>query len=282
MNKVWQTECGFLFTTLFSGLALSVPAQKPADEVMNAEKSFAAYSVEHGTKAAFLKFLDSNSVVFEAGKAVNGMTAWKQKNNAPGVLNWRPLYGTVSSSGDLGFTTGPWTFQPKTAQDSVVARGQYSTVWKKNKQGEWKALVDLGNTGVPALDSTVSTVGEESRKFIGGTWNNLLNREQKFIAQTKAADSAARRKRYEEAVGNVCLLNRNGQRPAKYRGDVSRATATMPAQIEYTVQGSGLSSAGDLGYVYGSTVMNNKPENYLRLWRREGKEWRLVLEVLRY
>lgn len=274
---------GSFFTSLFFGLALSTLAQKPADEPMNAERSFAAYSVEYGTKAAFLKFLDSNSVVFEAGNAVNGREAWKKKDNVPGVLNWRPLYGMVSSSGDLGFTTGPWTFQPKTAQDSVAARGQYSTVWKKNGQGEWKALVDLGNTGVPSLDGMVFTAGEESPKPVGGTWNNLLNREQKFVAETGAADSATRRKRYQEAAGhNVCFLARNGQWPARYRQEASLAIANMPPQIKYAIGGSGISSAGDLGYVYGSTRINDKAENYLRIWRREGKEWRLVLEVLRY
>ena len=56
----------------------------------------------------------------------------------------------------------------------------------------------------------------------------------------------------------------------------------MPQKIEYTIDGSAISAAGDLGYVYGTTTINNKPENYLRIWQREGKEWRLALEVLRY
>ena len=56
----------------------------------------------------------------------------------------------------------------------------------------------------------------------------------------------------------------------------------MPQKIEYTIDGSGISAAGDLGYVYGTTTINNKSENYLRVWQREGKVWGLALEVLRY
>jgi hypothetical protein len=57
-------------------LALSSSAQTTAvNDVLNAEKSFAAYSVSHGTRDAFLKFLDSTGVVFEKGKAVNGIEA---------------------------------------------------------------------------------------------------------------------------------------------------------------------------------------------------------------
>ena len=58
----------------------------------------------------------------------------------------------MAKSGELGFTTGPWTFQPKTIQDSVVARGQYSTVWKKQKAGEWKFIVDMGISKTPPFN----------------------------------------------------------------------------------------------------------------------------------
>lgn len=243
-----------------------------ADELVQAEKSFAAYSVAHGTKEAFLKFLDSNSVVFEDGKAVNGLKTWQKKNKSAGVLNWRPVYAFVSSSGDVGFTTGPWTFQLKTTHDSIVARRQYSTVWKKNNRGEWKALIDLGNNDVLSLNDTTLIAGKEEKKFIPGTRNNLLNREQKFIAQTKSADSATRRKVYEAAASrNVCFLNRNGQRLGQYELNAAAATAAMPAQIDYAINGSGIAAAGDAGYVYGTTTINNKAENYLRIWRREGK-----------
>jgi len=269
---------GFLLLSLFS------TAQKPlADEVLNAEKNFAAYSVAHGTKEAFLHFLDSSGVVFENGKAVNGIEAWNKKEAGAGVLNWHPVYGGIAASGDLGFTTGPWTFQPKSIRDSVVARGQYSTVWKKDKSGEWKFVVDLGINKTPAFDDGVYQFNNEAVSFVPGTWNNLLNREEKLIRQTSETDAAQREKFYEQVLSKkTFFLNRNENLPVVTLSDVNTALQSTPQKIDYRIDGSGISAAGDLGYVYGAAIANGKAENYLRIWRREGKEWKLVLETLRY
>lgn len=275
-------KCAFLLFFLLA--SISPFAQRSAvDDVLSAEKSFAAHAVAHGTKEAFLKFLDSTGVVFEGGKAVNGMAAWNKKPANTGILNWHPVYGFLSSSGDLGFTTGPWTFQPKTVQDSVVARGQFSTVWTKTREGEWKFRVDLGVSNTPVFDDALYSFSAGPVRFVKGTWNNLLNKEQHFINATQQADTMERKKQYEGVVSKIAFfLNRNGALPAVRVDEIGRAVATMPRQVTYSIEGSGISTAGDLGYVYGATKMNGKTENYLRLWRREGKEWKLGLEVLRY
>jgi hypothetical protein len=59
------------------------------------------------------------------------------------VLNWHPQFAEISASEDFGYTTGPWTYQNSLA-DTVIARGQYSTVWHLDKNGHWKFLVDFG------------------------------------------------------------------------------------------------------------------------------------------
>lgn len=258
-------------------------SQPSLTEVFAAEKSFAAHSVAHGTKDAFLTYLDSTGVVFENGKPVNGIKRWSSQDKRPGVLNWQPIFGGVAASGDLGFTTGPWTFQPKTIADSVVARGQYATVWKKNKEGDWKFIVDLGVGKTPSFDDLVYTFSDKPLKFIKGTWNNLLNREQKFAQSTNEATAPERVAAYKQALSTQAFfLNRNGRLPVKYLSELDEAINKLPVKISYTIDGSGISNAGDLGYVYGTTVINGKTDNYLRIWRREGKEWKLVLEVLSY
>src|SRR6476661_5544490 len=89
-------------------------AQKNMDGLVNAEKRFAAYAVANGTKEAFMHFIDSTGIVFEAGKAINGLASWAKKESRPGILNWWPEYAEIARSNDFGYTTGPWTFQPKT------------------------------------------------------------------------------------------------------------------------------------------------------------------------
>ena len=52
-------------------IAQAVVAQRSIVGLVQAEKNFAAFSVSHSTKEAFLEFLDSAGLIFENSKAVN-------------------------------------------------------------------------------------------------------------------------------------------------------------------------------------------------------------------
>lgn len=255
-------------------------AQNGATEVFDAEKSFAAYSVQNGTRAAFLKFADSNAVVFQQGKVVNAIEAWSKREARPGVLNWHPVYGFVAVSGDLGFTSGPWTFQPKTTADSIVARGQYNTVWHKTEKGEWKFLADLGVTNTPDFEAPALDFSRKQNSFSAGTKETLLKAEEVFIQST--GNALKRAKRYLAVLDDDFVLTRNGQPPVTNDKDIESMTSKVPQDLSFKIEGSSISASGDLGYVFGSTTNNGKNDNYLRIWHRKGKEWKLMLEALPY
>ena len=268
----------FSFLFVFPAFAF---AQTLQTDIANAEKNFAAYSVQNGTRAAFLKFADANGIVFEKGKPVNAIETWSKRTSAPGILNWRPIYALTAASGELGFTTGPWTFQPKSIQDSIVARGQYSTIWHKTPTGEWKFLLDMGVGDTPAFDSLVIAADEKNFGFTPGSIEDLQKAEDDFIRNT--SDPTSRRKAYVDAVSeNTFLLNRNGQLPTISIDKIGVLMQSMPDTITYKLLGSGIAKSGDFGYVYGSAIDNDKESNYLRVWRKENKTWKLVLEVLQY
>lgn len=72
-------------------------------------------------------------------------------SSAPGFsLRWTPTAATVSTAGDLGYTTG--TYQ-MTLNDPSGApapeRGKYVTIWRKAPGGQWKAVEDIFNTDAP-------------------------------------------------------------------------------------------------------------------------------------
>lgn len=268
------------FPLLFFSVPLFSVAQTAATDVLQAERSFAAYSVQHGTRAAFLKFADCTGVVFEKGKAVNAIESWNKRLARPGILNWHPIYGLLAASGDMGITTGPWTFQPGTVNDSVVARGQFNTVWHKTASGEWKFLVDMGISNTPDFDSMGFQFSDEKIEFTPGTLVELQAAEESLVQQT--TDAAQRAKSYAAVVSRQAfLLNRNGRLPVTSASGIAPLVSAMPA-VTYQQSQAGISRSGDLGYVYGNTVINGKEDNYLRIWRREGKAWKLVLEVLAY
>jgi ketosteroid isomerase-like protein len=259
----------------------ALSAQKNIDGMVNTEKSFAAFAVDHGTRDAFLHFIDSTGIMFDAGKPVNGLAYWQKRETRKGILNWWPEYAEIARSNDLGYTTGPWTFRQNTVTDSILARGRFITVWHRNDKGEWKFLVDLGVNNVPFTgDSNTKKIDMRVLGYKVGNQKSLLKCEEDFMMKTGSQES--RLKAYKENLGSEFLLNRNNNNPVTTTDSLGTLVGSMPAEVNYTINGSGISSTGDLGYVFGSTLINGKSENYLRIWRREGKHWKITLEVLRY
>jgi ketosteroid isomerase-like protein len=57
---------------------------------------------------------------------------------------WVPTHAEVSSSGDMGYTTGEYTLAFKSADGKTSQeKGKYLEVWKKNKEGQWKLIRDM-------------------------------------------------------------------------------------------------------------------------------------------
>jgi hypothetical protein len=267
-------------TAIVFFLVQSVFAQKGIDNLIKAEKDFAAYSVAHSTKEAFLQFIDSNSIMFDEGKPVKAIDYWKKREKRPGVLNWLPQFAEISASGDFGYTTGPWTFQ-NSIKDSVVARGQYSTVWYLNKNNEWKFLVDLGidNTQPGSEDEGIlDTPKEPDNSFAIAHVAPLVLADNNFNKLLEKRKSKA----YKAWLSNESILNRNGFLPATSSAERKVIIDSTPSGINCEMKGWNVSKVPDMGYTYGTAILNGKTENYLRIWRREKGGWKIALEVLRY
>ncbi|RYZ57245.1 MAG: hypothetical protein EOO14_11215 [Chitinophagaceae bacterium] len=261
----------------FLGLFLCkhASAQNGLDEMIRAEKSFAAYSVLHGTKEAFLRFADTASTLFTNGEPVNGYQLWQSRENKPGVLNWRPRYAEIAASGDFGYTCGPWTFQPGTTEDKVIANGYYFTVWKKNSAGEWKFMLDIGADTGPAMNDTAEIVQHaETRKGVEIT---MLEAEADFSRHYKMDSVNA----YALFASEKALFAREGTGIEKEPKQIQSPSNANEGQISFSALGSGLAPSGDLGFVYGTATLNGKKEGYLRIWRNESRGWKLALQLVR-
>lgn len=269
----------FTITNLLLFFVLTANAQQEIDNLIHTERSFAAYAVENGTKDAFLKFLDSTGVVFEKGQAVNGIQSWNKKEKSPGILNWHPQFAEISASNDLGYTTGPWTFQKSGIQDTVVARGQFNTIWKKNRNGEWKFLVDIG-THYEAANDASETEKIDAEKLTERPIHlaAIVETEEAFIKALKKDKNQS----YTKYLSRNSILNHPEMLPATGKEDQARVIASIPSGIQLSIIASGIATSGDLGYVYGTAVSNGKTQNYLHVWRREKEGWKLALDVLQY
>jgi ketosteroid isomerase-like protein len=70
-----------------------------------------------------------------------------QKDNH---LEWTPVYADMAASGDLGYTYGTYVFTTKDKTGKTVEEhGKYTSIWKKQKDGKWKVVLDMGNANTP-------------------------------------------------------------------------------------------------------------------------------------
>ena len=71
------------------------------------------------------------------------MSFLDQKDNH---LTWTPVHADMAASGDLGYTFGTYEFRSKDKDGKpTVEYGKYASVWKKQKDGSWKVVMDMGN-----------------------------------------------------------------------------------------------------------------------------------------
>jgi len=262
----------FLFFSLFFG-RINSRAQKGIDGLINAEKNFAAYSVVHGIKDAFLKFADSTGIVFDQEFPVNAIEIWNKRQNGSARLDWQPEYAEIARSNDFGYTTGPYTV---TQNDSVLARGEYVTIWQINKDGEWKFLLDLGVNNTPKL-LEIGLTKISAEKIQGNVSDDMLKAEQDFIASFKID----RNKAYEKYLSAKSILKRNNRYSETNKKAQRKIIDDDPLDSEFRAIGSGIASSGDIGYVYGTVVVGVKQFGYQRIWRHEKDGWKIALEVLR-
>jgi ketosteroid isomerase-like protein len=61
-------------------------------------------------------------------------------------ISWKATHAEVAKSGDIGFTSGAYEDSFKGPDGKMVnEKGKYVCVWKKQKDGSWKAVHDIWN-----------------------------------------------------------------------------------------------------------------------------------------
>lgn len=98
-----------------------------------------------------------DAVIYTPGEApVAGKAAIRtyvaESLKIPGfAITWTPDRAEVSKSGDLGYTIGTNAVTFPAAQGgTTTAEGRYVTIWRKEKDGRWRCVIDSWNASPPA------------------------------------------------------------------------------------------------------------------------------------
>ena len=120
------------------------------EAMRNADSAFSSTATRLGTGRAFGEYAADNAQIFSTpGEFITGPQAISQafgpmSDNSN--LVWHPIVGEVSTSGDLGFTVGNAVLTGHRADGAPEVRySKYLTVWKKQRDGNWRYVVDGGN-----------------------------------------------------------------------------------------------------------------------------------------
>jgi ketosteroid isomerase-like protein len=119
------------------------------DQLREVDKAFSVYSAEHGVAAAFRAFMDAkDGLEFDTGEPVRGADAIFKAEGGDkpptSKLTWTTDDAFAAKSGDMGVTWGHWTDTPNDPAKKTLT-GRYVTVWRKDGEGHWKGLIDIGN-----------------------------------------------------------------------------------------------------------------------------------------
>ncbi|MBP7701371.1 MAG: DUF4440 domain-containing protein [Phenylobacterium sp.] len=269
--------CSLILAALF--LSSPALAQPDPSAVVAAERAFAADGLAHGIKRSFLAHSAPDAILL-APDPVNAHELYGPRPDKPHPpLVWWPLWAGIARSGDLGFTTGPSTFDGK-------PNGWYFTVWARQEGGGWKWIYDGGSPSAhgqappqgsppaylapatgPAADAAAAMAAVQAAEVV--------------LARDAATDSATA---YQAVLASDARLAGSPQPPATTPLAVKAELATRPAAIAFAPLGGRAASGGDLVWTYGEARWKNAAQHrrghYVRIWQSRAEGWRLVFDQI--
>jgi ketosteroid isomerase-like protein len=274
----------FIAPLLLAAIAEGQPAKVIADE----EKAFAAMSVHASVQQAFVKYFSDSAVSFHAGKIYNGKEFWKQQKPDSTYLFWSPVYADISLAKDLGFTSGPWQLKVKRTNNEPDARGFYNSVWRKEKDGQWKVVIDIG-VGMKEVAKETDSVKYSSIESESPSMSETVNGKQMIMAIEKAYLRNYPYLGGPRDVSGEARFYRPGKLPLISSDSIQRLIRKEKYICQFEVVGGDMASSNDMGYVYGNVkfpsekngVFTTVSTNYMRIWKKEkNTAWKIVLDVI--
>jgi ketosteroid isomerase-like protein len=264
------------------------PIPQALEQMLDAERAFAARAIVVGWKRAFLEYFAPTAVGFENGEVGLAREQLERSPDPPPDLQliWEPRFGDVAASGELGYLTGPVRNIRPSREKGRPRHSVYMSVWKRQRDGSFKVVMDAGiQTPGPAPFPVGFTRAPQANRFTGdyddttpplATADGLLNAGLR-TDQTRA---------YRALLAPSARLHRPNLLPIVGQQRILQWLAGQPALASADTRYSEAARSGDLGYTWGTYTVaarGAKPQGgfYVRVWARERNgQWTLALDVL--
>ena len=284
--------CLLTFLLLGSLCSSNLSAQKQGQRdqsrqaLVEMEHAFAKAAAAKGTRDAFIEFLADDGIIFQPGP-VNGKKFWTERQPRKGLLSWEPVFADISGAGDLGYTTGPWEFRPNGPQDQPVAFGQYFSIWKKQPDGAWKAVLDRGVTTDKAWPRPPLSFPRDDESLAGSRMDLASVRASltKLEAEFSNASALNARTAFESFLADDARVLRQNAEPAIGKSAVDKLMPEAGRALTWKPAMADVSASGDLGYTYGmfelwTRGVTLQRGSYVRVWKKLKGRWKVVADVM--
>jgi len=260
--------------------SMTAPTFPAADPVIASERAFAAEGAAIGWIEAFKKYQTADAVMIDS-EIVNSRKLLESLPPAANTKNlaWWPVAAGIARSGDLGFTTGPYSADGKRF-------GHFFTVWKKQPDGNWRWIFD---GGVPNRQASAQGPGSPVAVLNpGGPGAGSAEKAIKQVAalETTLHAGAAQdaQAAYKAVLAPDARVQGSPAGPAITAEAVTAELATRGAKVTCRNLAAHASGAGDLVFTYGEAALtlNNQERRgfYARIWQARGKSFALVFDQI--
>lgn len=272
--------------------ALPGDAPMPADQaaMVAAERAFVKLAAERGFRDSFYHYFAPDGVAF-GPHPFRTRPVLEGQPSVPGPMGavWAPVWGDISQAGDLGWNTGPLLFEARPAQNRPERHGMFFSVWRKQADGSWLVVLDLGSDTpgpVVPLDTPYQTSwrqapGQAAAPDVATARASLLAAEHELLADMKSRGIG---QAYAGRLADDARVHRPGVMPVAGRAALDDWLAAQPQTQSGATLAADVASSGDLGYAYGSyETGGERPAAgyYARVWKRDAQDrWRIVMDTI--
>lgn len=256
-------------------------------DLAQTEIAFAEDSKNFGQKFAFLKFFADDAIMFNPGP-VNGKELLNSINEPPGKLLWYPSFSLISGAEDLGVDLGPWE-RKKTIEGEPLRQGTFASVWRKQTDGSWKLILDLGveipknKNEVPLFNKSVKLKSANAAPSEKSNLNYIFEIEKKLLHESPKngfVNSYKKLSHSDLKILRDLKFTMTGREANNYLDTIASLQKWEPL-------GGAVSSSKDFAYTYGKhTFENSSSDNankelskyYLHIWVYN-TDWKLLIDV---
>jgi len=265
------------------------PIPRTLEELANAERAFAERAQHVSVRQAFIEFFAEDAVGFQSGKPDSAQAELRRQPDRPRDPNvlfwWEPRYGDIAASGDLGWLTGPVRMGKK--DDSNVRHGNYSSIWKRQADGSFKVVIDIGIQPPEAVPFPAGFTrapfesrysGSEIRPIAEAS---LLDADRALMRAARESLAAA----YAPVLASGSRIHRNGHLPWQGAASALEWLKTQPPLTNGEPMYAETAKSADLGYTWGSYAQAGgggaaESGYYARVWVRDSAgAWKIALDV---